>query len=108
MFKLIESNGKEMKEVLNDNRVVWRAAKEVCVKKKFEVLWAGYGINLLGLGSENFNYVKIGGEVFHFHEMNTNNNWGYFFDEERVPRATKKLRLKNDLTLQKIEVYLCF
>ena len=108
MYQLIESNGKEMKEVLNDNRVVWKAAKEVCVKKKFKALWISTGINFLGLGSESFNYVKIGGEVFHFHEMGTNNNWGGFLDEERVPRAAKKLGLKDDLTLQEIEVLLCF
>lgn len=107
MFKLIESNGKEMKEVLNDNRVVWKAAKEVCVKKKIEILWASHVFSVLGLGNEDFDYVKIGGEVFYIHEMNKNNNWRSVVDEERVPRAAKKLGLKNDLSLQEIEVYLC-
>lgn len=108
MYKLIESNGNGIKEVLSREKIVWEVKNGNCVKKTFSSIWIGGSIGLMGLQRESFKYIKIADIIIYREEMVFDDDKGVLTDYDRVPKIAKRLNLKMSLDLEEVEVYLCF
>ena len=65
MYKLIESNGKELKEVLSSGKVVWRKEdkKSVLIRTENLTVDIGYSINISRIKND-WDFIEIAGIKF--------------------------------------------
>lgn len=114
MFKLIESNGKEMKEVLSNDRIVWGSIELLCEIKTVEVMaLPPSAFAIKGIDNADFYKLEIGGEVFHKKEFElSNSNVTSFIarstkvGEDRIRNAVKGMKV--DLTFYRVEIEICY
>ena len=66
MYQLIESNGKEMKEVLSNNRTVWeieKGRKSVLIRTENLTVEITYAIKVIGI-KDDWDFIEIAGIKF--------------------------------------------
>ena len=112
MYKLIESNGREMKEVLNNNRIVWGSTELFCEIKKVKVMaLPPSSFEIKGIDNANFYKLKIGAEVFYKKEFEISDNDATLFiarstkvGEDRIRNATKSIKVNSRFRIVEIEI----
>ena len=109
MYKLIESNGKEMKEVLNNNRTVWKIKKDkksVLIRTEsltVETEWGRISVNRI---KDDWDFIEIAGIKFEKSEGKFNRYFHVVFEVRNDGKANQlRYALNSSYTKTDVKQY---
>lgn len=105
MYKLIESDGKGMKEVLSNGKVVWRKEdkKSVLIRTENLTVEIGYGGIMVNRIKDDWDFIEIAGIKF---EKSEGKFRKYFYTVFQIEDRAKSKQLLGalDSTYTKVDV----